>query len=446
MTRESMDISFRTLRMLEVVRYPRPARRDLPELNGYRNWFHLTMDPLVEGPLVQMEAGINGLRQVSGPDGQRRPAIVLRTSAWKAGQETTPWEDVYDLDHGHVRYFGDHKIDKPGPVGSTPGNAALLAAWELHASPSRRDRELAPPIVVVKARPVQVDGRTVNKGYLEFCGVGIIERLEFVVQRDPLSDQTFPNLVVDLAILDLGPDDELDLRWIDDRRDATLSATQSHRHAPASWRTWTEKGKVAIQQVRRRVLSSRVKTRSQQQPAPGTADDRLLTKIYRYFDDSKHAFESLAATISSQVFQRSSGRYLRGWISRAGGDGGMDFVGRLDAGSSTANTPLVVLGQAKCIKPASGISPDQVARVVARLKRGWLGIYVTTGHFTQQAQIEVIDDEYPIVLVSGLELVREVRALAEESYGGDVDALLAEVTADYEQQVAHRRADEVLAL
>lgn len=441
-----MDVSFRTIRMLEVVRYPRPARRDLPELDGYRNWFHLMTDPFLDGPLVQTESGINPVRAVTGPDGARRPAIILRTSAWKAGQETTPWEDVYDLDHGHVRYFGDHKIDKLGPVGSTPGNAALLAAWEQHVSPSRADRELAPPIFVVKAKPVQVDGRTVNKGYLEFCGVGVIERLEFVVQRDPLSDRTFPNLVVDLAIFDPGPDDEVDLRWIDDRRDATLSTSESHRYAPASWRAWTAKGKVAVPQARRRVLSSRVKSRSQQQPALGTSDDQMLTKIYRYFDDSKHAFESLAAAVSSQVFQRSSGRYLRGWISRAGGDGGLDFVGRLDAGSSTANTPLVVLGQAKCIRPASGISPDQVARVVARLKRGWLGIYVTTGYFTQQAQLEVIDDEYPIVLVSGLELVREVRMLAEESYGGDVDALLAEVTAEYDQQVAHRRADEVLAL
>ena len=50
-------------------------------------------------------------------DGRRRPALLLRSSPWKAGHETNPWEDVYDLDHGHVRYFGDHKPTTVGPVG-----------------------------------------------------------------------------------------------------------------------------------------------------------------------------------------------------------------------------------------------------------------------------------------------------------------------------------------
>jgi hypothetical protein len=43
------------------------------------------------------------------------------------------------------------------------------------------------------------------------------------------------------------------------------------------------------------------------------------------------------------------------------------------------------------VAPGSSISPDQVARVVARLRRGWLGIFVTTGAFSKQAQVEVID-------------------------------------------------------
>jgi hypothetical protein len=100
----------------------------------------------------------------------------------------------------------------------------------------------------------------------------------------------------------------------------------------------------------------------------------------------------LAARVAAQVLSGSGAVYRDGWLTRAGGDGGVDFVGRLDVGSSANNTPLVVLGQAKCVVPRSTIDPDQVARVVARLRRGWIGVFVTTGVFSRQAPIEIVDD------------------------------------------------------
>ena len=120
-------------------------------------------------------------------------------------------------------------------------------------------------------------------------------------------------------------------------------------------------------------------------------------------------------------------------------------MGRLDVGSVSANTPLVVLGQAKCVAPETSISPDQVARVVARLRRGWVGVFVTTGHFSRQAQVEVIDDQYPLVLIGGKTLADEVRRLAYASYGGDVDALLHDCVRDYAGAVTHRRPEEILS-
>ena len=42
-----------------------------------------------------------------------------------------------------------------------------------------------------------VDGKSITKGQVEFCGVAIIERLEHVVQRDPSSGISFPNIAVD---------------------------------------------------------------------------------------------------------------------------------------------------------------------------------------------------------------------------------------------------------
>jgi len=123
----------------------------------------------------------------------------------------------------------------------------------------------------------------------------------------------------------------------------------------------------------------------------------------------------------------------------------MDFVGRLDVGHGVGSSPLVVLGQAKCVRPDTGVSPDQVARLVARLRRGWVGVFVTTGVFSRQAQVEIVDDAYPVVLISGRRLADVVRKMVHESYGGDLSLLLEEISATYPDAVTHRRPEEALS-
>ncbi|WP_327022544.1 restriction endonuclease [Micromonospora sp. NBC_01739] len=163
-----------------------------------------------------------------------------------------------------------------------------------------------------------------------------------------------------------------------------------------------------------------------------------------HFEGRKHAFELLAARVSAQVLGRSGARYHDGWLTRPGGDGGVDFVGRLDVGTATNNVPLVVLGQAKCVSPSSSISPDQVARVVARLRRGWIGVFVTTGVFSRQAQVEVIDDQYPLVLIDGKTLGEEVLRMAAADHNGDLDRLLSSITGSYDLAITYRRPEEIL--
>ncbi|MCW2758942.1 MAG: hypothetical protein JWO46_2688, partial [Nocardioidaceae bacterium] len=158
---------------MDIVRYSRSGGIGDIEVDGYLNFHYLTH--LDGAKKLLLESGINRTAILEAADGARRPAILLRTSAWKAGHETNPWEDVYDLDHGHVRYYGDHKPSTIGDVGVTPGNRSLLDAWRLHTSPIASERAAAPPLLLFRAVPVTVHGRRVNKGHLEFCGIGIIE-------------------------------------------------------------------------------------------------------------------------------------------------------------------------------------------------------------------------------------------------------------------------------
>lgn len=381
------------LQVGETVRYARTSSLEAL-YEGYLNFHHLTRSPREADKRIILESGINAVAPLTAVDGIRRPAIVIRSSPWKAGTEDTPWHDEFDLDHGHIRYFGDHKVTTLGPVGATRGNRALMEAWRLHTSISSEERASAPPLLVFAARPEYVAGRRIEKGYLDFAGVCVIERLEFIVQRDPRTGHSFPNLVVDLVVLKLDENDEVDWDWINDRRNAECTSLESLRHAPASWQTWVKRGRVSIPSLRRRVMSSRVLTNTAQLPAMGSPEDKVLEAIYHFFDGRKHAFELLASRVAAWVLDAQGGAYSEQWLTRSGGDGGLDFVGRLDVGKGVGASPLVVLGQAKCIRPDSSISPDQVARLVARLRRGWVGVFVTTGVFSQQAQVEIVDDAF----------------------------------------------------
>lgn len=137
-------------------------------------------------------------------------------------------------------------------------------------------------------------------------------------------------------------------------------------------------------------------------------ENEILLTVYTYFSDKKHSFEGLASFIATLVLGKD---YTRGWATRKSGDGGIDFIGRLEIGNHFSYTAVVVLGQAKCIKPDSSISGENLARVVARLQRGWIGIYVTTGYFSEKARQELFNDKYPVILINGKRLARELKII-----------------------------------
>jgi restriction endonuclease Mrr len=53
----------------------------------------------------------------------------------------------------------------------------------------------------------------------------------------------------------------------------------------------------------------------------------------------------------------------------------------------------------------NAVDPKHVSRLVARLDRGQYGIFVTTSYFTVQAQKEVLSSNYPVKLLSGIDLI-----------------------------------------
>ena len=171
---------------------------------------------------------------------------------------------------------------------------------------------------------------------------------------------------------------------------------------------------------------------------------KVLENIYSYYDGKKHRFEALASLACESVIRESGSAYRRGWLTQSSGDGGLDFVGRLDIGEGISRTRLVVLGQAKCEKldvPTGGV---HVARTVARLRRGWLGAYVTTSFFSAALQREIYEDQYPVMLLNGAGVAAEVTRMQRAGGFSSTEEFLNYVDADYESQVSSRHPEEIL--
>jgi hypothetical protein len=60
--------------------------------------------------------------------------------------------------------------------------------------------------------------------------------------------------------------------------------------------------------------------------------------------------------------------------------------------------------------------------------------------------VEIIDDQYPVVLIAGGTLAATVRRMVQANYGGDLDTLLASTVDEYGAAVTHRRPEEVISL
>lgn len=221
------------------------------------------------------------------------------------------------------------------------------------------------------------------------------------------------------------------------RRDPTADEAGCLELAPRAWREWIAGGEPAQDKVRRRVSKLMVKSKEEQLPDPGSAPARTLKGIYAYYQGRNAPFEALAANVAERVVRTSGSDYLFGGLTRASGDGGIDFVGRLDIGSGfdgayLGPARLIVLGQAKCQvldRPTHGLD---IARTVARLRRGWLGVYVTTSFFSSQTQREVIEDRYPIVLINGKRVGEEVHKMTVEAGGVSLKTFLDEFEEEHD--------------
>lgn len=430
------------LHMHQLLRYAKGASADSPMQAGYPNFFYFTRSDRRDASRVQLEAGISSPVAVRRSGQRVTPVVMIRSNPHRAGSTNTPWEDYFDTDRGHILYYGDSRAGDRVDAPSKDGNQLLIQQHRLHTSISREERLTAAPLVFF--RGIQHDKRA--KGFLRFEGYGLIERVEKVTQVDVRLGVSFTNFRYDFLVMSLKDEGEVfSWDWINARRDARVTLEASLQLAPRAWQRWVADGSNSLQLVRRSVAAQLVTPSRDQLPDSGSREAKILQAVYAFYSDAhgaKKRFEALAELVAEHLLMANGARYSRGWITPGSRDGGADFVGRLDVGSGFSTSRLVVLGQAKC--QARAVSGEDIARTVARLRRGWLGVFVTTSHFSEPTQVEVYDDEYPIVLVPGRRLAETVSQLMAARGHQDVGQFLKEVDSTYDSRIQVRNPSEIL--
>jgi AspBHI-like restriction endonuclease/restriction endonuclease len=422
------------LKVRDVLRYARPYSNRANLIDGFKNHFSVT--DFTGLNQVVLERGISPIAPVNAVDGKRVPAILIRSSPHKIGSETTPWQDIFDIDNGYIRYFGDNKRPGEDPA-NTLGNNALLRAFALYNDPQKR--HLAPPLIFYKS----VLQNSQTKGYVEFNGFGIITKIELVTQYDRKLNRTFSNFAFVFQVFSLTAErEEFDWKWINDRRDKNLPLDDTYRNAPESWKDWIRNG--STERNRRRVSKLLTLTRNEQLPQMGSKEDKIIKAIYHFYSIKKARFEGLASAVTTKIMNDAAEGYSEGWITPAGSDGGVDFYGRLEIGSGFGKAKLILLGQAKCEKPDIPTGGNHVARTVARLRRGWVGVYVTTSFFSEAVQREIIEDEYPIMLINGKKLAETVLKILHDNGFATLEKYLEDIDSKFDSLVRMRRPEELL--
>jgi len=399
-------------------------------VDGFDNYLFYTKTKNENKALL--ESGIN---PIAGKFNDNRvPAILLHSNPIKAGTEDTPWQDIIDADNGYVKYFGDNKSNSFDS--NTPRNKKLIEQYNIQNQFDVNKRKLASPIIIFEN--ITVNG--VSKGYKKFIGYGIISKVQYITQFDSETNKYFPNYVFDIILLNLD-NEQFDWKWISDRRNNTLNIDQTLNNAPNSWKKWLKKSNYSFTDIQRKVYKSSIILPKNQK----TKYDKTIKDIYDYYlePSAKYNFQFLAAFVTEKIINDNGGNYKFEWITPKGLDSGVGFVGKISIGKGFSLTNIVVIGQAKHIKIENNISAIDLARTVARLKRGWIGSFVTTGTFSESAQKEMIGDKYPILLINGETISEIVKNYMFTEGFKKTSEFLNNLDNEYKEKISSNRPEQL---
>ena len=170
------------------------------------------------------------------------------------------------------------------------------------------------------------------------------------------------------------------------------------KYAPKAWKTWVDKGEYKPLITDKNPIQYR--RAFEQLPVPGSTEYAMLERIIAYFDDP-YDFEDCACKIAqmmdSNIISIDQTRRTR--------DGGRDGVGKYRVGPKVGGIELEFALEAKRYSMDNSVGVKETSRLISRIKNRQFGIFVTTSYVGVQAYKEIIEDQHPIIIISGGDMV-----------------------------------------
>ncbi|PTX14723.1 restriction endonuclease [Pontibacter mucosus] len=291
-----------------------------------------------------------------------------------------PWEDTIDYSSGSIFYWGDAKHHEKTSYDGFRGNRHLKNVWEKVLENRRSE---IPPILHFSK---------VKSGLVKFNGLCVLTNLELTWFED--QGKPVKNYRCELSILD---EEEVDVAWLHQRVKCEDLKTLNET-APRVWQDYIRGNTRKLD-----VWSRSIRSRDEQLPPEMSREAQLLSQLSEL---TPTQFEAVVV----ELFRNLPHVHHKITRTRPTADGGFDFFGQF-AIPYPIHYELEFLGEAKKFARNNPVQPKHVSRLVARLGRGQFGIFVTTSYYTPQTQKEVLQDDYPVRLFSGSDIVNILREL-----------------------------------
>ncbi|MFF2746890.1 restriction endonuclease [Kitasatospora sp. NPDC058048] len=361
-----------------------------------------------DDPINRLVPGVGnqgGFRPAGSPQEQSVRLAVLYTTG-----RQPDWPDALDPQTGGFTYFGDNRT--PGhEMHKTPRRGNLLLRDVFGASHEGPDaRHRIPPFLLFEK--AGATGRGVRfRGLLAPGGPALTSDDELAAIWRTTNGRRFQNYRARFTVLDQAV---IPRTWIEH---VLNGGDALEGGCPEAWRTWVEtRSYMALAAPSTTVIRSQA-----EQLPPDLESQEILAAVREHFRGREHDFEPCAVELW-RLLAPATGQVE---VTRRSRDGGRDAVGQYHLGPPADRIAIDFALEAKCKSPDQSVGVKEGSRLISRLRHRNFGVLVTTSFFNRQMQEEIRDDQHPVILICGRDIVDLLRQHGYTSKAA-VDSWLAQ--------------------
>lgn len=310
-----------------------------------------------------------------------KTAFVILSST----MQDIDWPDYLDRKSGVFTYFGDNKKGGRSLHETSIGGNSLLDEMFKKLLYEKRD-EIVPFLCFKKSK-------SNNQTIMTFLGVAAPgmngktpEESLLAIWKDN-GKQRYQNYKAYFTILNIP---SLNKLWLQDIISGLKPIDSTH--CPQQWRTWVNKGQYAPL-ITEELFHPR--TKDEQIPTEKT-ESEVLQQIKALKPREFEFFSKKFLEIFDPNFENLQ-------VTKATVDGGRDITGFYKIGQDQYAIRKRVL--CECKHHVSSIGTKKFARLLSRSLKHDILIFITTSYYGKQLQQEVKEDDYHIIMLSGIDLV-----------------------------------------